>query len=94
MAGEVLGVGILGWGGSARTFHAPFIPLVPGLELRAVATSRRAVAEAQLPRVTMYDSFDELLGDGRIDLVVIASPHRFHPQHAVAALAAGKEVVV
>lgn len=94
MAGEVLGVGILGWGGSARTFHAPFIPLVPGLELRAVATSRRAVVGAQLPRVTMYDSFDELLGDGRIDLVVIASPHRFHPQHAVAALAAGKEVVV
>jgi predicted dehydrogenase len=94
MAGAVFGVGILGWGGAARTFHAPFIPLVPGLELRAVATSRRAVAEAHLPGVAIHDSLDALLADGRVDLVVIATPHRFHTQHAIAALAAGKDVVV
>ena len=94
MAAAVFGVGILGWGGSARTFHAPFIPLVPGLELRAVATSRPAVAAADLSGVTIHDSLDALLADGRIDLVVITTPHRFHTEHALAALAAGKDVVV
>ena len=94
MAEALYGVGILGWGGSARTFHAPFIPLVPGLELRAVATSRPAVAAASLPGVTIHDSLAALLAGDRIDLVVITTPHRFHVEHALDALAAGKEVVV
>jgi scyllo-inositol 2-dehydrogenase (NADP+) len=94
MAGAVFGVGIVGWGGAARTFHAPFIPLVAGLELRAVATSRRAVVEAELPGVVIHDSLARLLGDDRVELVVIATPHRFHVEHASAALAAGKDVVV
>ena len=64
MAAARNGVGILGWGGAARTFHAPFIPLVPGLELRAVATIRPAAVAAGLPGVTIHDSLAALLADG------------------------------
>lgn len=94
MAERVFGVGIVGWGGAARTFHAPFIATVPGLDLRAVATSRRAEVAASLPGVAIHDTPDALLADERVDLVVIATPHRLHAQHALAALAAGKDTVV
>ena len=94
MAERLLGVGIIGWGNAARLFHAPFIGLVPGLELRAVATSRRAAVAAELPALTLHDSLDALLADPQIDLVVVATPHHLHAPHALAALAAGKHVVV
>lgn len=94
MADRVFGVGIVGWGGAARTFHAPIIPLVPGLELRAVASRRRAEVAAQVPGLAVYGTLEELLADGRIDLVVVATPHRLHVAHALAALAARKDVVV
>lgn len=89
----VFGVGIVGWGGAARTFHAPFIRLVPGLALRAVATRRPAEVAAELPGVAIRDSLDALLADPTIDLVVVATPHRLHAAHAIAALAASKDVV-
>ncbi len=94
MAEKIFGVGIIGWGNAARLFHAPFIALVPGLELRAVATSRRAEVAAALPALTIHDSLDALLADPQIDLIVVTTPHHLHAPHAVAALRAGKHVVV
>ena len=93
MSNNVYKVGLLGWGNGGRFFHAPFIEAVQGLELVAVATSRQQVKD-QYPFVKVYDSAEELIADPTIDLIVVATPHRFHVQHAQAALRAGKHVVV
>jgi phthalate 4,5-cis-dihydrodiol dehydrogenase len=44
--------------------------------------------------VPAHPSLEALLSDPAIEAVYIATPHQFHREHAVAALAAGKHVVV
>ena len=81
--------GLIGYGLGGAVFHAPLIQASPSLSLDAIATSRavpegvRAVAD---PRA--------LIADPAIDLVVIATPNATHFPLALAALEAGKHVVI
>ena len=90
------GIGIVGYGLAGRVMHANLIRRVPGLAIRAVVSTdptRRAAATADgVPR--LYDSFDALLRDDEVELVVVATTHDTHASLAVRALRAGKHVVV
>src|SRR5262245_4473440 len=90
--GPPLQVGLAGWGLAGRVLHAPFIRANPELELSAVVTSRE-VDRAHYPTAERVGSFEDLLGDASIDLVVIATPNRFHVEQSLRALSAGKHVV-
>lgn len=89
-----IGVGLIGYGLAGRVFHAPFIELTPGLQLRAVVSRDPAKVHAGLPAMKVAPDVAALLAEPDIGLVVIASPDDYHAQHAVAALEAGKHVVV
>ena len=82
--------GIVGYGIAGAIFHAPLIRNVEGLELRAVSTS----SPEKVPRDLPVLSHEAMIADPSIELVVIASPNRFHFPLAQAALLAGKHVVV
>ncbi|MFC7616050.1 Gfo/Idh/MocA family oxidoreductase [Actinokineospora soli] len=87
-------VGLIGYGLAGSAFHAPYIDAVPDLRLSAVVTSGHAAAVgARYPDVAVVSTVDELLARD-LDLVVVASPNRFHVEHAGAALDAGAAVVV
>lgn len=86
---------IVGYGASARVFHAPLIQRTAGLELVGFA-SRSAQTRSQIEQETSlrsYDGLDAVLADPQVDLVVLATPHDVHAAMAVAALDAGKHVV-
>ncbi len=53
--------------------------------------ARAKAAVANLPRV--YDSVDHLVADPAVHAVHVTSPNHVHADHALAALAAGKQVV-
>src|ERR1700730_18188189 len=55
------------------------------------ARATQRVAALGLPPA--YESFEAMLGDPRVDVVHITSPHHSTSPQAVAALAAGKHVV-
>lgn len=87
-------VGLIGYGYSGRTFHAPLINSVAGLALRIVGSSDPAKVQASCPGPAIVaDPFAVATSDA-VDLVVIASPNDSHAPLARAALAAGKHVVV
>lgn len=68
----------------------------PRVRLVAAADPRpeaRAAFEAEFGGRT-YADVDALCGDPAIDLVYVASPHRLHAPHAIAAARAGKHVLV
>ncbi|MDP3160382.1 MAG: oxidoreductase [Reyranella sp.] len=96
MAGPppIVRVGLCGYGLAGKTFHAPLIQAVPGLELVAVASSDAAKVRADLPDIAV--DFDPLAiaTSGQVDLVVIATPNDSHASIARSALAAGKHVVI
>lgn len=92
---SVARVGILGYGFAGRGFHAYLLTHEPRLKLTAVATrdsDRRRQAEADYG-VRTFETLEQLLTDGDVDLVIIATPHAVHAQQAVAVMDAGKHCV-
>ena len=88
-------VAVIGYGFWGRAAHAPLVQLAPALELRGVASSdaaKRAQIIADLD-CRAYASFDEVLADSSVDVVVLATPTHTHAPLAIAALGAGKNVV-
>jgi scyllo-inositol 2-dehydrogenase (NADP+) len=91
-------VAVIGYGLAGRAFHAPFVASTPGLRLGAVVTGNperaRAVRE-RYPDTAVMSTVDDLWAAAdAVDLVVVASPNRFHVEQATAALEAGLSVVV
>jgi len=86
-------VGLIGYGFAGKSFHAPLIASVPGLELRVIGTSRRDAVAADYPGVAVC-SAEEVLTHPEVDLVVVATPNESHFPLAAAAMRAGKGVVV
>ncbi len=86
---------VIGYGNAGRTFHSYLIGLDSGLALHGVAsrsaeTRQHAAAERGCKT---YDSFEAVLADPEVDLVVLATPNNTHCGLAVQALTAGKHVV-
>lgn len=98
MESSVVRTGLVGYGLAGKVFHAPFIEADPGFSLDAVVTAdsvRSAQARADHPLAEVISGFNELLrGASDLDLVVLATPPRFHFDQARAALEAGLGVVV
>jgi len=65
-------------------------PLV-GVLASSVTKSRDAAKSLQCSKA--YQSLDELLADGDVDSVHVASPNRFHFEQCQRSLAAGKHVI-
>ena len=82
---------IVGTGFMARV-HAEALARIGVPVVGVVGSSPERVAAARLGR-PVYDSFDDLLDDDRVDAVHICSPNHLHHEQALAALHAGKHVV-
>lgn len=91
---RALRVGLVGFGLGGQAFHAPLVAATDGLELSMVVSSRAEAVYARFPGVAVQPTIEPLLADPAIDLVVISTPDEFHHPQALAALDAGKHVVV
>lgn len=89
-----IGVGLIGYGLGGRAFHAPYVRTTPGMTLRAVVSSDADKVHRDIPDVLVVPSVDTLLATPGIDLVIVSSPDPLHAEHAIAALKAGKHVLV
>ena len=88
-------VAVVGYGFAGRCFHTYLVDLADGLELYALASSRpeaRADAHRRFGIKTM-ETFEEVLADEAVDLVVLATPNDLHAPHAIRAMEACKHVV-
>lgn len=91
---RILNVALVGFGYVGKTFHAPLIAATPGLKLATVVSSDPVKVAADHPDVRVVADLDAALADPAIELVVIATPNALHAPQAIAALEAGKHVVV
>lgn len=87
-------VGLIGFGFAGKVFHAPLIQATEGLRLVAVASSDAAKVHAALGPEVAVTTPQSLIADDTVDLVVIATPNDLHHPLALAALTAGRHVVV
>lgn len=86
-------VGIVGFGISAKVFHAPFLKVSPHFTVTTIFERSKQESKAMFPDATIVRSMDALLQTD-IDLVVITTPNDSHYPYSLMALQAGKHVVV
>lgn len=95
MTTESLAVGVAGLG-DAGSQVVSAVPGVPGFVLSAVADTRREAVEAHKEKygVRGFLSVEEMCRSRDVDVVYVATPNKFHVEHALAAIEGGKHVVV
>jgi len=94
---QSLRVGILGCGPISQAAHFESCIKARNVELYAICDVAKdlvsRLAAYYQPKQT-YLSYDEMLGDPKVDAVIIAIADQFHVEAASRALAAGKHVLV
>ncbi len=94
---NAIGVGVIGLGNSGWYYHAQST-LEPSKDFDVVAVSaqraERTQAGADRFGAVGYQNWHDLIADDRVELVIVATPHDLHAPMAIAALEAGKHVVV
>ncbi len=88
--------GLIGYGAWGR-YHADAIAKAPGAELAAIASASEAtaaIARQRHPTATVHVDWRQLLADRSIDAVDIVVPNHLHADIAIAALEAGKNVLL
>lgn len=89
-------VGVVGCGAITRREHVPLL-LAAGAELTAFSSRRRTSAELAASLAgggEVEDDWHALVARDDVDAVVVATPNVLHAQQALAAIAAGKHVLV
>ncbi|QCT04686.1 oxidoreductase domain protein [Paenibacillus algicola] len=86
--------GLIGFGLSGATFHAPILCSIPDYEIAAVVSSHPEKVYKALPEAVVYSQVEQLLNDASIDIVIVTSPNATHYEYAKNAIEAGKHVVV
>jgi len=89
-----LQLALIGYGLAGRVFHAPLIQHTPGLALHSVVSSRRDELRRHFTDVHVRAHPSDVFDDPAVDAVVIATPNDQHAPLAIAALRAGKHVLV
>ncbi len=91
--------GIVGIG-KQGSFYAKILTkmkwLIKGAELTAIcdiSEERRDWAKANLPNVEIFTDYNEMFASGLIDVVMVNTPHYFHPEIAIAGFEAGLNVL-
>jgi len=86
----VLGLGI-GMAHADAAWASPEADLVAVCDINPVRLQKAA---AKYPGVTLYDQFDQLIADPRVDIISICLPSAMHADFAVRAMEAGKHVLI
>ncbi len=90
----IINAALCSFGMSGRVFHAPFITLHHGLKLIGAWERSKHLIQDHYPDAKSYPSYEELLADSEVQLVIVNTPTYTHYDYAKQALLAGKHIVV
>ena len=86
--------GIASYGMSGNIFHAPLLHCHPGFEITCILERKSNNSVKKYPYVRIARTFEEMLADENIDLVIVNTPDHLHAEMTEMALEADKHVVV
>ena len=95
MANDKIGVALIGTGGVAHMHAQGFLKQKNAELIGAYSRSeKKRKAFAKTYKISTYDRIEALLEDDSVDAVAILTPTPTHVDYAIAAIAAGKQVLI
>ena len=91
---KTIRTGIASFGMSGWVFHAPLLHVHQGFDIACILERSSNRSTERYPYVQIVRSYDEMLTDPEIELVVVNTPDHLHYEMCLQALEAGKHVVV
>jgi len=89
----MINTALVSFGMSGKLFHAPFIDTNPHFNLVGSWERSQKNIQAIYPNTKSFESYEEILNDPSIHLVIVNSPNDTHYDYTKRALLAGKHVV-
>lgn len=87
----MINVGINSAGYSTRIFHEPFLRVLPQFQIMGIVDRK---TEPRFPDYPVFSTYEAMLKDDQIDLIIINTPNHCHFDDAKRAILAGKHVVI
>ncbi len=91
---KILKTAITSYGMSGAIFHAPFLLCNPHFRITKILERNKQLSKERIPEATIVKSFDKIINDPEIDLVVVNTPNELHFTMCKASLENGKHVIV
>ena len=91
---RIIQVALTSFGMSGQVFHGPCLKANPRFKIKYILERTKNLSAEKYPDSTIVRTFDEILNDPEIELVVINSPNQLHYPMAKQALHAGKNVLL
>ncbi|MEI9945749.1 MAG: Gfo/Idh/MocA family oxidoreductase [Chitinophagaceae bacterium] len=91
---RVINAALCSFGLSGKVFHAPFLSIHSGFKFYAVWERSKDLARQFYPDVKVFRTYEEMLADDTVELVIINTPSYSHYEYAKKALEAGKNIIV
>jgi scyllo-inositol 2-dehydrogenase (NADP+) len=85
---------ISSFGMSGLVFHGPLLKVNPGFEVVKILERSKNISANLFPEATIVRSYDEILSDKSIELVIVNTPDIIHFDIAKAAIYAGKHIII
>ncbi len=85
---------IASYGASAEIFHCPILNYHQGFQINIILERNGDRCLNTYPNVQVAKSYDNILSDPEIELVIVNTPNELHFPMAKSALQAGKHVIV
>ena len=90
----MINVALASFGMSGLVFHGPLLSVHSNFRLHAVLERNRSDSTERYPDVKLVRTYEDLLADELVEVIVVNTPNPYHYDMAEAALKAGKHVVV
>jgi len=87
-------VGIASFGMSGKIFHAPLLAHHKNFIIKRIIERSKNESSILYPHATMTRSFEDVLHDHEIELIIVNTPDQTHFEYAKESLEAGKNVIV
>lgn len=85
---------IASFGMSGQVFHGPALKVLPQYKIHKILERQKNISAVRYPEATIVRSYNEIINDPDVELVIVNTPDFLHFEMAQQALAAGKHVVV
>ena len=85
---------IASFGMSGLVFHGPLLKVNQGFDVISILERTKNISEEMFPNARIARTYNEIIGNPEIELVVVNTPDQFHFEMVEKALQSGKHVVV